>query len=61
LGVHQKEGEPMKYEMKLRLNARQYLAVLDKALVIVTENEKGEPIRYAIFGLKTEKKEKSNE
>jgi len=51
----------MKYEMKLRLNARQYLAVLDKALVIVTENEKGEPIRYAIFGLKTEKKEKSNE
>lgn len=42
----------MKYEKKLRLNDRQYLAVLDKALVIVTEDEKGKPIRYAIFGQK---------
>lgn len=51
----------MKYKMKLRLNARQYLAVLDKGMVIVTENEKGEPIRYAIFGLNEQKKEKANE
>lgn len=40
----------MKYEKKLRLNDRQYLAVLDKALVVITENEDGKPIRYAIFG-----------
>lgn len=40
----------MKYEIKLRLNERQYFAVLDKGLVIVTEDENGKPIRYAIFG-----------
>lgn len=40
----------MEYEAKLRLNKRQYLAVLSGALVIVTENDKGEPIRWAIFG-----------
>lgn len=39
----------MKYEARLWLNDRQYIAVLDKALVIVTVNEKGEPVRYAIF------------
>lgn len=39
----------MKYEAKLWLNKRQYLAVLDKALVIVTVDEKGNPIRWAIF------------
>lgn len=43
-------GEDMEYEAKLRLNSRQYLAVLSGALVIVTENDKGEPIRWAIFG-----------
>ena len=37
------------YKAKLRLNDRQYLAVLSNALVIVTTNEKGDPIRYAIF------------
>ena len=40
----------MEYEAKLRLNSRQYLAVLSGALVIVTEDDKGEPIRWAIFG-----------
>ena len=40
----------MKYEQKLWLNKYQYLAVLDKALVIVTVDENGQPIRYAIFG-----------
>ena len=40
----------MKYEQKLWLNKYQYLAVLDKALVIVTVDENGQPIRYVIFG-----------
>jgi len=39
----------LKYEAKLWLNNRQYLAVLDKALVIVTTNEEGRPIRWVIF------------
>lgn len=39
----------IKYEAKLRLNDRQYLAVLSNALVIVTTDKNGEPIRYAIF------------
>ena len=33
----------------LRLTEFQYLAVLDNALVIVTEDENHKPIRYAIF------------
>lgn len=45
----------MKYEMKLKLNKYQYLAVLDKALVIVTVDENNNPVRYAIFDSKTEK------
>lgn len=45
-----KEGRrTMEYKAKLWLNKRQYLAVLDKALVIVTVDEKGNPIRWAIF------------
>lgn len=39
----------MEYIAKLRLNDRKYIAVLEGALAIVTENEKGEPIRWAIF------------
>lgn len=39
----------MKYEAKLRLNERQYLAVLDEALVIVTTDEKGKPVKWVIF------------
>lgn len=39
----------MKYEAKYWLNKRQYLAVLDKALVIVTVDKDGKPIRWAIF------------
>lgn len=39
----------IKYEAKLRLNDRQYLAVLSNDLVIVTTDKNGEPIRYAIF------------
>ena len=38
-----------KYKMKLKLNERQYLAVLEGSLVIVTTDEKGTPIRYVIF------------
>lgn len=40
----------MEYKMKLRLNKRQFLAVLGDSLVIVTEDEHGKPIRWAIFG-----------
>lgn len=40
----------MEYKAKLWLNKRQYIAVLDGALVIVTIDENGNPIRYAIFG-----------
>ena len=47
----------MKYEQRLRLSKSKYIAVLDGALVIVTTNRRGEPIRYAIF----EKKEKTDE
>ena len=45
----------MKYEMKLKLNKYQYLAVLDEALVIVTVDEDNNPVRYAIFDNKTDK------
>lgn len=47
----------MKYEQRLRLSKSKYIAVLDGALVIVTTNRKGEPIRYAIFEKKEQKKE----
>lgn len=40
----------MEYRAKLWLNSRQYLAVLDKALVVVTTDKDGKPIRWAIFG-----------
>ena len=46
----------MKYEQRLWLNKFQYLAVLDKALVIVTVDEKKEPIKWVIFD-----KEEKNE
>lgn len=39
----------MKYLQKIWLSKHKYMAVLDKALVIVTLNDKGEEIRYAIF------------
>jgi len=39
----------MKYEAKYWLSKSQYLAVLDKALVIVTVDKDGKPIRWAIF------------
>ena len=39
----------MAYKAKLWLSKRQYLAVLDEAVVIVTLNEKGEEVRWAIF------------
>ena len=44
-----RKGCNMKYEAKLWLNKRQYLAVLDKALVIVTTDESGKPVRWVIF------------
>lgn len=40
----------MKYEAKYRLNRYQYLAVLDKALAIVTVDKNGNFVRAAIFG-----------
>lgn len=39
----------MEYIAKLRLSERQYLAVLVKALVIVTEDEHGKAVRWDIF------------
>ena len=45
----------MNYKAKLWLNNNQYLAVLDKALVIVTVDKDGNPLRYAIFDGKEEK------
>lgn len=44
----------MEYKTKLRLNDRQYIAEVDDHLVIVTEDENGKPIRWAIFGEKKE-------
>ena len=38
-----------KYQMKLKLNDFQYLAVLNDALVIVTVDRDGKPIRHVIF------------
>jgi len=46
----------MKYLQGYKLNKNQYLAVLDGALVIVTTDKEGKPIRWAIF----EKEEKKN-
>ena len=40
----------MEYKARYWLNKRQYIAILDGALVIVTVDKNGEPIRYAIFG-----------
>ena len=42
----------MKYKAKLWLNKYQYLAILETRLVIVTVDDNGNPIRYAIFGNK---------
>lgn len=39
----------MEYKAKLKLNERQYIAVLDKAMVVVTTDRHGKPIRWAIF------------
>lgn len=37
------------YIAKLRLSDNQYLAVLNNALVIVTEDADGKPVRWHIF------------
>ena len=39
----------MKYEARYWLSKNKYLAVLDKCLVIVTIDDNGDPIRWAIF------------
>ena len=39
----------MQYIAKLWLNDKQYLAVLEKALVIVTVDSNKKPVRWAIF------------
>ena len=39
----------MKYLAKYQLSEDKYLAVLENALVIVTVDTDGKPIRYAIF------------
>lgn len=39
----------IKYIAKLRLSNNQYLAVLSNALVIVTEDANGKPVRWHIF------------
>ena len=38
------------YYARLRINKRQFIALTDKALVIVTEDKTGNPIRWAEFG-----------
>ena len=42
-------GILVKYEAKYRIGKNKYIAVLDKALVIVTTDDSGKPIRWAIF------------
>ena len=39
----------MKYIARYKLGKNKYLAVLDGALVIVTTDDNGNPIRWAIF------------
>lgn len=39
----------MKYEAKYKLSKNQYIAVLENALVIVTTDDNGKPIRWLIF------------
>lgn len=39
----------MKYFGKYKLSKNQYLAVLENALVIVTTDDSGKPIRWVIF------------
>lgn len=39
----------MVYEKRLWLDKFHYLAALDKALVIVTVDKKGNPIKWVIF------------
>ena len=39
----------MEYEAKYRLDKNKYLAVLKDALVIVTTDDNGKAIRWAIF------------
>ena len=46
----------MKYEQKIWLSKNKYMAVLDKALVIVTLDNKGNEIKWVIF--EKDKKEK---
>lgn len=38
-----------RYKQKLWLSKHKYLAVLEDALVVVTLNEKGQEVRWAIF------------
>lgn len=51
----------MEYKTKLRLNDRQYIAEVGDHLVIVTEDENGKPIRWAIFGGKKEAEHDGNQ
>lgn len=46
------EKEEIKYEQKIWISDRKYLAVLNNALVVVTLDQNGKPERYAIFGNK---------
>ena len=39
----------MEYKARYWLNKRQYIAIFDGVLVIVTVDENGNPTRYAIF------------
>ena len=47
----------MKYLAKYKLSKDKYLAVLDNALVIVTTDKDGKPVRWSIY----HKEEKNNE
>ena len=49
----------MKYKQKIWLSKNKYIAVLDKAMVVVTLDDKGNEIRWAIFG--KDDKEKNND
>lgn len=46
----------MRYKARYWLNDRQYLAVLEDCMVIVTVDENGKMVRWAIFGNKEFKK-----
>ncbi len=48
-GYEGRKENTVKYLAKYKLSGNQYLAVLENALVIVTTDDSGKPIRWVIF------------